>query len=766
MNTAATSARQAGRRWPVLAVLLFGAGCFATGAQVYLVREMLVLFAGNELCLGIIYTFWFAGIVWGAALGGRLARRLGASKPAASSAAVALVLACLGAVLLVRNWRALAGLAAGELPGLGELSLAALVAVLPVGFFVGLFFPLACRLLGEENDDRAIGRAYLAEALGATAGGIVSCLVLAGRVPTLPALWLLALPLLATLPLLPRPSRHQWWRRGLLLLLAGTGLWLAYRLDESSTRRRFAQLQTGLERVDGADTPYQYLDLGRSGNQYTLLADGKVTATFPDAYRARLRAHLVLCQHPRPGRVLLIGQAPFDLLPVMLTHPLQLLQVVVLDRRLIELVRPHLDARTSQALDDPRVRLLSDDGRRFLQRQHQQWDVIFTDVADPTTAAQNRFYTREFFSLARKRLAPGGVLVTRLSAGPNYLSRQTAGWLGTVSAALEEVFDKVVLIAGQETFLAASDDAGAPLADARALGRRYSNSGATDRDFTPYHFSALVQEDLADDFLQQIRVRGRRQANSDSRPVTYLLGLLRWTRLTGSRAGGLLEHLSTWPAWAWLLLCPLLVVAWWLLVLLGGRGRDAGRAALAAAVFAAGAAGMAAELIILYAYQAHLGSLYREVGLVLAAFMAGLSAGSQSANRRIAAGGGSITVFRLALGVLAGTCAALALVLAGVGADWPLWLVRIVLLLAMFSVAAAVGFMFPLAGHLAVARGRPLSLAAGSLDAHDHLGGLSGALLGGLLLLPAAGQSLAFLALAAMVLAAALIALRVRLSPD
>ncbi|RLB52395.1 MAG: hypothetical protein DRI34_14760, partial [Deltaproteobacteria bacterium] len=129
MNTAATSARQAGRRWPVLAVLLFGAGCFATGAQVYLVREMLVLFAGNELCLGIIYTFWFAGIVWGAALGGRLARRLGASKPAASSAAVALVLACLGAVLLVRNWRALAGLAAGELPGLGELSLAALVAV-------------------------------------------------------------------------------------------------------------------------------------------------------------------------------------------------------------------------------------------------------------------------------------------------------------------------------------------------------------------------------------------------------------------------------------------------------------------------------------------------------------------------------------------------------------------------------------------------------------------------------------------------------------
>ena len=84
----------------------------------------------------------------------------------------------------------------------------------------------------------------------------------------------------------------------------------------------------------------------------------------------------------------------------------------------------------------------------------------------------------------------------------------------------------------------------------------------------------------------------------------------------------------------------------------------------------------------------------------------------------------------------------------------------------MFSVAATVGFMFPLAGHLAVARGRPLSLAAGSLDAHDHLGGLSGALLGGLLLLPAAGQSLAFLALAAMVLAAALIALRVRLSPD
>ena len=54
-----------------LTVLFALLGAYSITAQVYFIRELLVVFFGNELCLGIIFTGWFAGIGLGATIGGR-----------------------------------------------------------------------------------------------------------------------------------------------------------------------------------------------------------------------------------------------------------------------------------------------------------------------------------------------------------------------------------------------------------------------------------------------------------------------------------------------------------------------------------------------------------------------------------------------------------------------------------------------------------------------------------------------------------------------
>ena len=52
-----------------------------------------------------------------------------------------------------------------------------------------------------------------------------------------------------------------------------------------------------------------------------------------------------------------------------------------------------------------------DDGRRFLARSEERFDLITVDPPPPVeTAGSSLLYAEEFFGLARSRLAPGGIL--------------------------------------------------------------------------------------------------------------------------------------------------------------------------------------------------------------------------------------------------------------------------------------------------------------------------------------------------------------------
>ena len=62
---------------------------------------------------------------------------------------------------------------------------------------------------------------------------------------------------------------------------------------------------------------------------------------------------------------------------------------------------------------DQRLRVASEDGRRWLARNDGRWDVI---VIDAFYADSIPFHlaTVEFLELARSRLSPGGVIVTNV----------------------------------------------------------------------------------------------------------------------------------------------------------------------------------------------------------------------------------------------------------------------------------------------------------------------------------------------------------------
>lgn len=71
-----------------------------------------------------------------------------------------------------------------------------------------------------------------------------------------------------------------------------------------------------------------------------------------------------------------------------------------------------------QLFQSPLAKLVIDDGRRYLERSDEQYDLITIDPPPPPSAAgSSLLYSKEFYTLARKHLRPGGILAQWLPSG-------------------------------------------------------------------------------------------------------------------------------------------------------------------------------------------------------------------------------------------------------------------------------------------------------------------------------------------------------------
>jgi spermidine synthase len=77
----------------------------------------------------------------------------------------------------------------------------------------------------------------------------------------------------------------------------------------------------------------------------------------------------------------------------------------------------HSDA--DKVLASPQARVVIDDGRRYLERTQEQYDLITIDPPPPLeAAASSLLYSKEFYRAAKRRLRPGGILQQWLPTSP------------------------------------------------------------------------------------------------------------------------------------------------------------------------------------------------------------------------------------------------------------------------------------------------------------------------------------------------------------
>src|ERR1019366_3952438 len=402
-------------------------GFSAVIGQIVLMRELIVVFNGNEISLGIMLATWLFWTAAGSSLCSRFAVGGNNARPAVAALECLLGVSLPPTIWALRASRTFFQTVPGELVGPGPMLLTSLACLSLFCVVAGSLFGVATRMYEQEcgvSARVAASSAYLLEAAGSAFGGILASIVLLRFLESFQIATVVALlNLCMAAVLLFRMSRKQLGAVtvatalfAIVLLTIVLLIFVAPALDRSAQ----ARLWRGFRLVGSRDSIYGNLAVIETGNMGTgnirsIYDNGVILASVPDENAAEEAVHYALLEHPAPRHLLMIGGGVNGSITQALKHPtVERIDYVELDPALIDMARQFFPAQSAPVVSDPRVRMHYADGRHYLKTAGDTFDVIIVNVPDPQTAQLNRFYTAEFFRSARDHLASGGLLALQL----------------------------------------------------------------------------------------------------------------------------------------------------------------------------------------------------------------------------------------------------------------------------------------------------------------------------------------------------------------
>jgi spermidine synthase len=282
--------------------------------------------------------------------------------------------------------------------------LSAAVLLISICPFCALLGYLTPSLIDKESrgDPASAGKAYAINMLGCILGPLFASYILMPWVGEKAALLILGFPFLAFF--LFAAGSLAWWYRSLVgFAAAALLLWslfgsvdfanfLSSRLSKVETRRDYAA---------------SVVSAGEGFNKHLFVNGVGMTALSPVT---KFMVHLPLVFHQgKAESALIICFGMGTTYRSALSWNIETTAVELVPSVKEAFAFYHADA--ARVLSNPRGHIVIDDGRRFLKRTREKFDVIVIDPPPPVEAAgSSLLYSEEFYELAKQRLKPNGIL--------------------------------------------------------------------------------------------------------------------------------------------------------------------------------------------------------------------------------------------------------------------------------------------------------------------------------------------------------------------
>lgn len=307
--------------------------------------------------------------------------------------------------------------------GSNARAILALASIFPLCAALGYLTP---RLIDDHSagDPRVAGRAYALNVLGCILGPLIASYVLLPLLGAALSLVLLAVPLAAFALVLRRELPARWragaGAAGAVLLACALFVNVSYE-DPCTWTASHCEV-----RRDYAAT---VVSTGEGLAKRMLVNGIGITELTPIT---KFMAHLPLAFHagkPESALVICFGMGTTY-------RSLLSWDVATTAVELVPSVREafgyyHADA--AAVMRNPKGRVVIDDGRRFLNRTRETYDVIVVDPPPPVEAAgSSLLYSKEFHEAVKAHLRPGGVFQTWFPVGEERIGRAVAKSLAEV----------------------------------------------------------------------------------------------------------------------------------------------------------------------------------------------------------------------------------------------------------------------------------------------------------------------------------------------
>jgi spermidine synthase len=649
--------------------------------------------------------------------------------------------------------RRIVGITPGEGMGLVPTFYSAFLVLLPLGLVDGAMFTFGCRAYAREVP--AIGHVYVLEAVGGIIGGLVFTYLFIPHLHSIQVILILAalnLASAASLLVLSPKFKVINLRTVLVIVLLAASLYLLLSPQANAIHRWVVGQQwRGYDLVYYGNSIYGNVAAIQQEEQYTFFANGVpiLTAPVPDITSVEELAHLPMLFVPQPRKVLVVSGGVGGVLNEILKYPVETVDYAELDPLLIEAVQRFPTSLTVGELGDPRVNIQHVDGRLLVRElaaksdSLERYDLVIVNLSYPLTLQLNRFYTVEFFRLVREILTEEGVVALPSPGTLTYMSPGMRNLNATIYETLRQVFPHTHVIPGDTNLWLASPEAPLEAVSLETLVRRWEDRALPTSLMTDFHVRLRLDERWLAWFWDSMEKGGEVAVNQDLRPSGLLYGLFYWNELFSPGFTGYFEFLEriSLP-----LLGAILIGLTLVLVVIRRLSRwvKIGHWSLSSVpvvIITTGFAGMAFDLLVIFAFQAFYGYVYQQIGLLVTAFMAGLSLGGLVMTRRVEqVEEGKPLLLRLEGAIAA--CwflfpVALTILYAQAGRPGVSAAVGPILLALNALAGFLIGMEFPLASKMY--RRTSVSETAGILYASDLLGAFLGSLLVSVMLLPGLG---------------------------
>ncbi|MCX5781969.1 MAG: hypothetical protein NT145_04610 [Elusimicrobia bacterium] len=700
----------------VLSFLIFG--FITVTSQTLMLREMLVIFGGNELSIGLILAEWLLG----SALGSYISTGFGINKKINFKNAISLSLFFTGIYLLIlfpmlSNIRNILNLLPGQSVGLPYLLISSFLAIFPLSFLIGSQFSLGAHWAQSKLVGSLSWKIYLWESMGFMLGGILFTFVLIKVFSAVPLiLFISCLAIVFSSILIPRKTVF-----GLLLafILAILFYFLIPRLSAYIENYSKEKLYAGFNVLERKDTPYGQITVLEREKEKYLLSDGAVIGTFPGKETENIEtfSYIPLLYHQEPSRILVFGGAGKYAMALSKDKRLST-DYIEIDPELMKSVEKLFPIDLNKTR---KVNIIYSDGRNYVKKYYSSYDAIFIGFPYPSTISLNRFYTKEFFKDLIKILKPQGLVVFSIPGSIVYVSDEMAALNACLIKTIKSVFPYIKILPENQAIVIVSS---VPFKEKKEeLLKNFKMFPFETKFLSPGYIEYRADEKKEIDFTNEIgKVKARDSIwrnpinliNKDMMPIAVKNSLIYLYSLSENKSAKILEILYRYLWVLWLVL-----FAWFLSKKMGVLGTS----------FSSGAAGMGLQIISIIVLQATAGNIYSLIGILNASFMMGIAVGS--------------IVFSKKQNLVKIRYIEIAFVL------WvSLWLglfyfkiISLVMTIVFsFGSGFLVGFEFP---SLVAARKNIVndseSVSTGKVYALDLLGGCFGALILGILMVPSLG---------------------------